>query len=196
MIEQLNIKLFLAINQYAGSSKIIDVIAVSLAEYLPYVFIIILLYLWFKQNAEKKVALLHACYSAILGLFINLAISSVYFHPRPFMENLGTTLIHHVADSSMPSDHTTFMLSIAISLFLNKPTGMLGYILLVSGFIGGVSRVFIGVHFPMDIFASVIVSLLAAVTVSLLNARLESLDKFAMSIYETCLSALNNQFRC
>ncbi len=188
MIEQLNKELFLAINQYAGSSKIVDAIAVGIAEYLPYLFIIILVYLWFKQHVEKKSIPLHAGYSAILGLLINLAVSSVYFHPRPFMENLGITLIHHVADSSMPSDHTTFMLSIAISLFFNKSCRMLGAVLIVSGFIGGLSRVFIGVHFPMDILVSAVVSFFSAVTIFILKERLESTDKFVIGGYEKIIN--------
>jgi undecaprenyl-diphosphatase len=80
------------------------------------VFIAVLFYLWFSSRGDGKYSALVAGYSAIAGVLINRFITLFYFHHRPFMLEMGTQLVYHVPESSFPSDHTTFMLSIAAML--------------------------------------------------------------------------------
>ena len=187
MLERINISIFSAINKYAGKSPIVDNIAIAIAEYLPFVFIAVLICLWFRSKAEGKHAALCAGYSAVLGALINFFITMLYSHPRPFMENIGKTLINHAPNSSFPSDHTTFLLSIATMLLFYKSTKIIGCSLLFFGLIGGVSRVFCGIHFPLDIFGSLLVSFLTSTMIWAFRENLIAINEYTVNVYMKAL---------
>ena len=99
-----NQSLFLLINNYAGKSQILDTIAIVLGDNMPYLFIVIEVYLYF--FTRKRESSLYAFYAVIVALVINQIIGLFYFHNRPFMDGIGTVLSSHLAESSFPSDHT------------------------------------------------------------------------------------------
>ena len=119
MFNNLNTIIFNEINYFAGKNIFADKLGILIAEYLPIVFVLFLIYLWFNKNKNKEFAL-YSGYSAILGILLNFLITLFYFHPRPFMNKVGTLLINHASETSFPSDHTTFMLSIAFMLLYFK----------------------------------------------------------------------------
>lgn len=182
MFNQLNVGIFNFINQLAGRNIILDNIGIMLAKYLPFVFILILLYLWFKDIEYKKIVL-YSTYSAILGILLNFLITLFYFHPRPFMEHIGTLLINHIPDSSFPSDHTTFMLSIAFMFLYFKKTRNLGIVLSLLGILGGIARIFSGIHFPFDIFGSFIVAVIVSYAIFLSRTELHKINKLILNTY-------------
>jgi undecaprenyl-diphosphatase len=183
MIEQLNIALFHLINQYAGINPFFDTLAVFAAEYMPVVVILALIYLWIRKGDSTRDILLYGLYAAITGLIINYLIGLVYFHPRPSMLNLGTQLFPYPMDSSFPSDHTTLMVSIALMLIYFKETRIYGAIILILGLIGGFARVFSGIHFPFDIFGSVIVAIISTILIFYFKERFNPLNNVIKQIY-------------
>jgi undecaprenyl-diphosphatase len=183
MIEQLNIALFQLINQYAGINPVFDSIAVFAAEYMPVIVILALIYLWIRKGDSTHDILLYGVYAAITGLIINYLIGLVYFHPRPSMLHLGTQLFQYPTDSSFPSDHTTLMVSIALMLIYFKETRIYGVIILILGLIGGFARVFSGIHFPFDIFGSVIVAIISTLLIFYFKERFNPLNNLIKQIY-------------
>jgi undecaprenyl-diphosphatase len=183
MIEQLNIALFQLINQYAGVNPVFDSIAVFAAEYMPVIVILALIYFWIRKGDSTHDILLYGVYAAITGLIINYLIGLVYFHPRPSMLHLGTQLFQYPTDSSFPSDHTTLMVSIALMLIYFKETRIYGVIILILGLIGGFARVFSGIHFPFDIFGSVIVSIISTLLIFYFKERFNPLNNLIKQIY-------------
>jgi len=175
-----NQDLFLAINSYAGHSPLWDALGIALAEGLQYFFIAVEVWLYF--FAKRKEEALLAFYTVLLGMGISKLISLIYFHPRPFMDGLGTKLVHHRADSSFPSDHTTFMASIAMALLFLPTTRRLGGWLLLLSVIGGMARVYVGVHYPLDILGGLGVGLISAGIVVALAPRLKPLNTFVYRI--------------
>jgi undecaprenyl-diphosphatase len=163
-------------------------LAIVVAEYSPYVFIAVLIYLWLSPKIDGKHSALFAGYSAVVGILINRFISFFCLHPRPFMENVGTTLINHVPESSFPSDHTTFMLSIATMLLFIKSTRIIGCILFLFGVLCGTSRVFCGVHFPLDIFGSLLVSMVSTSVIWVLRKKLIVINEFTVNVYSRVFS--------
>jgi len=139
-----------------------------------------LVYLCFNSNIDKKHASINAGLSVLLGMLISYVISIFYRHPRPFVENLGTQLIEHAPDSSFPSDHTTFIFSIAVMLLFNKTTRVLGIVLFVLSFISGLSRVFGGIHFPLDILAAILVAIFSSLVVFTLRNKTSYLLSYLM----------------
>lgn len=187
LLERINISIFSAINKYAGKSPLVDNIAIAIAEYLPLVFIAVLICLWFSSKVDGKHAALYAGYSAVLGALINFFITIFYFNPRPFMENIGTALINHAPNSSFPSDHTTFLLSIATMLLFSKSTRIIGCLLLFFGLFGGVSRVFCGIHFPLDIFGSLLVSFLTSTMIWAFRENFIAINEYTVNVYMKAL---------
>jgi len=90
----------------------------------------------------------------------------LWFHPRPFMVPVGNSFFAHVADSSFPSDHVTFMAAIALGLgvFAGHPRGavVLGVLTVLVAW----ARVFLGVHFPFDMIGSAVMAALAVAAVA------------------------------
>jgi len=179
-MEELNQSLFLKINSFVGNNSIIDFLVVACGEYMPYLFILIevLLYFVFK----KKNIAIFAFMSMVLALAINQIIGMFYFHNRPFVDGLGTTLVKHVPDSSFPSDHTAFMFGIAIYILLSMDDKLFGRVLLLLAFIGGVARVFIGVHYPFDILGSIVTATIASLIIYKLQDKLQPINNFIFKI--------------
>ena len=172
----------MSINQYAGENTLLDNIAIFLAEYSPYLFIAVEVYLYFLSRKRHEALL--AFYSMLLALSINQMIGLFYFHNRPFMDGLGTTLFQHVPENSFPSDHTTFMLAIACSLFFSPHTRKVGLLLIMVGIIGGSFRVFIGVHYPFDIMGGILVGTMSAIMIHLQAQKIKFIDQYIFKLEE------------
>ncbi len=186
MLNHLNIKIFNAINQFAGTNIFLDKFGIAMAKYLPFVFVLFLIYLWLNKDGQKKFAL-YSGYSAVLGILLNFLITLFYFHPRPFMDDIGTLLINHLPDTSFPSDHTTFMLSIAFMFLYFKKTRRAGIVLSVLGVVGGVARVYCGVHYPFDILGSVVVAGISSFVIFSSREKLQKLNKLIIDLYYKAL---------
>lgn len=183
MIEQLNIELFNLINQYAGVNPLVDTLAVFVAQYMPIVLTLGLIYLWIVKEKSTRNIILYAVYAAIIGLAINMIIGMFYFHPRPFMIPIGTVLFQYPAESSFPSDHTTMMVSLSLMLIYFKETRNIGLVFLGLSLIGGFARIFSGVHFPLDILGSVVVSIFSTLLIYSMKERLDPLNSIIQNIY-------------
>ena len=182
MLNQLNISAFNYINSFTNHSIFLDKLGIFFAKYLVYIFVLIIIIMWFTNKKNKNITL-YTFYATTLGLIINYLITLFYFHPRPFMINLGTQLINHSIGTSLPSDHTTVLLSIAFMLIYFKNTKKLGITLSIFGLLGGIARIFCGIHFPLDIIASIVVSLIATYIVYRLITKLKKINKFLINIY-------------
>ena len=175
-----NTTLFLLINSYAGKSATLDFIGVVLGEYMPFLFIAVEVYLYF--FAKRKIEALLAFYSVLIALLLNQIIALFYFHNRPFMDGIGIVLKPHIAESSFPSDHTTFMFAIIWSLLLYKNSRKYAYILFPLGIIGGFSRVFMGIHYPYDIVGGIVSGFIGALIIYGFKIKLTWLNNLIFKI--------------
>lgn len=96
-------------------------LSLVLAEWAIFIGPAALILLWVLGDTQDRRAAVGACLSALLALALAAVISSVYLHPRPFMDGLARNYLHHAADSSFPSDHATVLFALAWSLFLTPP---------------------------------------------------------------------------
>ena len=174
-MEHLNINLFLFITSFAKTSEFLDNMMITFAEYMPYLFLIIMVYTWF---TNKKNETLYAGYTVILGLLINQVIGLFIYHNRPFVDGFGVTLVMHKVENSFPSDHTTFLISIALAFLIFKSSRKIGYLLFILAIIGGISRVYCGVHYPFDIACSFVVSVLAMIFIYIIKDDFYNINLF------------------
>ena len=179
-MESLNQNIFTFINSFSTNNSLLDSSMKFIAEAVPYTLILLLVYLWFTNRKNEA---LYAGYAATFGVIIDQIIGLFYNHNRPFMDNLGHTLLQHKAENSFPSDHTTFTLSIALMLLSFKQTRTVGIIATISALLCGVSRIYCGVHYPFDILGSVIVATIVTITIGLLKSKLGVLNSLIISIW-------------
>ena len=190
MLNQINTKIFITINHFAGNNVFIDKLGILIAKYLPIVFVLFLIYLWFNKNKDKGLAL-YSGYSAILGILLNFFITLFYFHPRPFMDKIGTLLVNHAPETSFPSDNTTFMLSIAFMLLYFKETRKAGIIFSILGILGGISRIFCGLHYPLDVIGSILVALVSSCVIFTFKKNIRKLNTLIINLYYRILKHEN-----
>ena len=193
-MDKLDIYLFSLVNSLAGVNVVLDAAAIVAAETFPYLFCLFLLYLWFTTKIDdgKHIAL-RAFETAVLGLSINFLISALWFHPRPFMTGIGTQLVPHAPETSFPSDHATFMFCVACALWAAPSIRKYRIPAMTLAFVGGLSRVFCGIHFPFDVVGSFAVALASAALVGRFTSDggcLAKFNDFCVEVARRCVSKL------
>jgi undecaprenyl-diphosphatase len=156
-LEAFNQTLFLMINATPSTPASLIRVARFIAEYGIYLVPLSLIAMWLSGDARRRETALHACCATMLALGINQMIGWLWPHPRPFVMGVGHTFLDHAPDSSFPSDHGTIFACIALTLLLNGVT-RLGVVTLLAGLAMAWARVFVGVHFPLDMVGAVIVA--------------------------------------
>lgn len=159
-LETYNQALFLKINALPGTPEWLIDFGIFCAQYLIFLLPLILLIYWFAGGREERGTALFAAATAFTGLSLGFLCSAVWFHPRPFMIRLGHLWIDHVADSSFPSDHGTLFLSITLALFARR-SWLGGIALALMSALVAWARIFLGVHFPLDMVGSLAMAVIA-----------------------------------
>ncbi len=86
----------------------------------------------------------------VIGALSSRGLRELIGRPRPFMRYASLhTLVHAPTDPSFPSGHTTVAFACAAVLACFKPRLALPLFLLAAAI--GFSRVYVGVHYPLDI---------------------------------------------
>ena len=180
----MNKEIFLFINSFAQKSNFLDMFFITSAKIMPFIFIGIEVWLYFFVNKKKEAVF--AFYSMLSALLISAIIKLFYFHNRPFMDGIGVLLTYHAPESSFPSDHTTFLFSIAFSYLFSK-LKKLAFLSLLLAFLCGVARVYVGVHYPFDIVGGIFIGFFGAIIIYLLKNTLEPINKIIFLIEEKLL---------
>ena len=157
--------LFLKINAGAAAPEALLNTAIFIATDAIYVIPLMLVAMWVWGDVKKRGVALSACVVSFVSLGLNQVIGLAWQHPRPFAVGLSRPWLAHVADSSFPSDHMTVFAGVGITLLLGGET-TLGILTLVLGFVVAWSRIYLGLHFPLDMLGAVVVACLACVAVS------------------------------
>jgi undecaprenyl-diphosphatase len=158
-LETLNRSLFLLINGGADTPHWLVLLAIGIAKGLIFLLPVLMLGFWVWGHREERRLVLKATLVTVIALIVNQVIWAVWPHPRPFMIGLGHTRMWHAPDSSFPSDHMTVFACMGLTLLLDGLSGW-GVVILLTGLSVAWARVFLGVHFPLDMAGAVVVSFL------------------------------------
>lgn len=164
-IEAFNRAWFLQINGGDGTPAWLVQFAIGIADDLIYLIPLLLLSMWLWSDHTRRGLALKVCLVAMLGVGMNQVIGQVWQHPRPFMIGLGHAWIPHAADSSFPSDHVTVFAGVGLTLLFSGSSRLAAITLLI-GLCVAWARVFLGVHFPLDMVGAVVVAAVAHAVVS------------------------------
>lgn len=148
-IERFNRALFLSLNADNQTPAWLIHVAAGIADGLIYLIPLLLLWMWLWGDRPQRDAAIKACVIAMLSIGVNQIIGLLWYHPRPFAIGLGYTWTSHAADSSFPSDHMTVFASVGLSLLFDGAAELAIPVLLIGAGVAW-ARIFLGIHFPLD----------------------------------------------
>ena len=152
----MDVTLFLWINRLGGNIDWLDLLSSYLVnDYLiPVLLSSIVFGLWFSNPDKNRLNFDRLCVLAsLLGVGISNAINSVlnqfFSRPRPFETLEMNLLFYPPSDSSFPANPAVVGFALAVGIFLaNRWLG--SFALFLAG-MWGISRIYSGVNFPLDV---------------------------------------------
>ena len=132
--------------------------------------------LWFLArpygDARWKLASVSALVAGAVAMLTNQVISHLWERPRPFTEHPALThlLSAPTTDPSFPSDHAATAFAIAFAVLAFSRRAGAGFLLAAS--LIGLSRIALGLHYPSDVLAGILVGWTAAMLVTRTGAPL------------------------
>jgi undecaprenyl-diphosphatase len=181
----IDFQLFQYINQFAVKIPLLNPLMRFLAEDAEYLFYVGIIVYWFTRVKQNRQMVVEALLSACLALSLGGILSSLLYKDRPFVHHVVNQLIPHAANASFPSDHAlgAFVIAMAISLFRKRD----GVIWFFNAAMIGFSRIWTGVHYPLDVIAGAIIGIVSALLIHQIFARSKLIQRFcnaAIRIYE------------
>lgn len=121
---------------------------------------ILFLFLGVREKKWRERGLLVLLSLVLNAVVCNLLLKPLFSRTRPY-DLLGyEILIRRLGDASFPSGHTSASFAAATALYaIDRRYGIAAYVLAV---LIGFSRLYLGVHFPTDVFIGAIIGVLAA----------------------------------
>ena len=115
----------------------------------------------FTPSPLQTTALASGAALAISHLPVALA-KKLYPRKRPYMKLTGTKVLDNpLQDHSFPSGHTTAAFSVLIPFICLNPAG--AFLLFPLAFSVGISRIYLGLHYPTDVLAGMVLGTFAGV---------------------------------
>jgi undecaprenyl-diphosphatase len=190
--------LFHAFNAGVATRDWLEDPVTAFAELAIPLYAAALITLWFLARPYGDRRWKRACLSgfaaAALAMATNQVISHLWERPRPFTAHPALThlLSAPSLDPSFPSDHAAVATAIAFAVLAFSRRA--GFLFLAAATLIGISRVALGMHYPSDVLAGMVVGWAAATLVTHLGAHwIERLASLLSRISDPLLLPLWNR---
>lgn len=162
----MDIKIFTFINDFTGRVRLLDIFMMFISQKLRYLFAFVLIIMWFRDHYHKRVTS-YAGISAFISLLVSSMIKIFFYKPRPFLKKSVNLLapVPSKRNSTFPSKHTTLAFAVSTTILFYKRT--LGMIMSISALLAGLSRIWMGQHYPSDIIGSIFIGSFVAFCVKI-----------------------------
>ncbi len=136
-------------------------LGIAIAERGAWLSVLILAWAAWRHPAERVYLMgtLAAC--GVTAMLVH-ALASAIDLPRPFMLGLSPAYIPHGARGSFPSAHAAVMSTVAAILLIRPGLRRAGMAAAAAAALTGWARIYIGVHFPLDIVGGVVLAVAMA----------------------------------
>lgn len=179
-MHELNLFVFNFINGGAGQYRALDTVLLFLTSYLAYgVSILVAIYIlvWIPAHTRDLSERLRALRHAVEYIFVTLSVyvlvqivKVITMIPRPFVTLTGiNSLSPYEVGYSFPSLHAAMTVALATIVYLHHKR--LGILLYGFAVVVCLSRIYIGVHYPKDVFVGAMLGFIFASLMHLLFCR-------------------------
>lgn len=163
-ITEVNVDVFRLINDMGKEYSSLNPGMIFIAEYLVYILALTTIIFWFTRNNSNRLMVVCASITFILSEILGKLAGKLHSNYNPFAELPNVNqLIQKAIDNSFPSDHTILFFSFCITFWLFKKGW--GFIWVLLAFLVGISRIWVGVHYPADVLAGALISIISAIIV-------------------------------
>lgn len=162
-MQSLNHTLFLLLNAGDNPPHWAIILATFIARDLVFVTLPILAIMVYRP--VWRLAALKTIVTLCLALSITFLTHYLMPMPRPFVVGIGHTWLSHIADASFPSNHGTYIFTFALALLCWMNKKGYGTLLMLCALAIAWSRVYLGVHFPLDMLGGLTVAGISCLTV-------------------------------
>lgn len=171
----LDFRLFELVNQFAGRNDFIDQSILLFSKYGPLLFGLLFVWMWFSKKGDRmqnRTFVLFALTIVILTLFTNKVLEYSFFRERPFVHHSVNLLVEKsMDDPSFPSNHAAGAFAIAFAIFWKNRK--LGFMVMIFALFMALSRLFVGVHYPLDVTVGMMIALVFTLLIAWNEQKLQ-----------------------
>lgn len=178
----MNENLFRLINDLGKEYTNFNPVVVVIAEYMVIFLALAVLTFWFTRKYKNRIMVICGSITFVMAEIIGKVAGKIHSNHQPFAELSNVNkLIEKAVDNSFPSDHTILFFSFCVTFWLFR--GGRGFIWVLLAFLVGISRIWVGVHYPADILVGAMISIVSAFVVFRVVPKLRMIQKL-LGIYE------------
>lgn len=179
---ELNVDVFRTINDLGKQYTYLNPVFVFIAEYMVFILLLSVIAYWFSRLEKNRMMIISASIAFIVAEIVGEVVGMFHSNYQPFVELSNVTkLVERSVDNSFPSDHTILFFTFCFSFYFFKKK--CSYLWIVTAFLVGMSRIWVGVHYPADVFVGGVIGVVVAYISYLVVPKL-TITKKALLKYE------------